>query len=183
MWYLLEANRTHVNLDFKKQYPPKEDQDVRMVELPDLAPGFSVAPEKRDTSLLKEMGYKSMFFEKIRKGMDRYNYSAGYWYLELYMPLGDTVKIRRYSDARNPRLSLYKIPAAQGGRNDVVFVVLEPNEVHPEQAGGMYVVRPRDPNQPQHRYKNKTQYIYKGEVVSEEIIETEEYIQWKARKK
>lgn len=59
------------------------------------------------------------------------------------MPGGDTLRIKRYSDIRNPHMKLYNVPQQYGGRKDVLFIVLEPKDAHFEQVGGMYVVRPR----------------------------------------
>ena len=48
-------------------------------------------------------------------------------------------------------MQFYKIPVTQGGRNDVVFIVQEPNEMYPNsEFGGMYVVRPRNLDQEQY---------------------------------
>ncbi|WP_026449547.1 hypothetical protein [Aequorivita capsosiphonis] len=151
-WYVVEAFKKskELGLDIKKQYPPKEDQDVRMVELKDQFPDLYVPPVERDTSLIKQIKYTSTFFEKSDRG-DAFNYSAGWWYFDIYMPGGDTLKIKRFASFRDPEMKLYKIPKELGGREDVLFIIQEPNEIHPEQVGGMYVIRPKN-------YKETPQY-------------------------
>ncbi len=110
------------NINIKKQYPQKEDQDARMMDLQDLSPEFFLPPEERETRLMKEMEYESAYFEEVNEGLNQYNYSAGWWYLEIYIPF-DTLRIKRYSNYNRPELKLYKISAAYGGRNDVLFIV------------------------------------------------------------
>ena len=143
-WYLIEANyKAHsLGLELNKQFPAKEN-DARMIELKDQCPSFGIAPEKRDTSLMKEMKYESTFFEKSSRGK-AFNFSAGWWYLDMYLPGGYTLKIKRYASYRNPALKIYKIPKEHGGRDDVLFIVQEPSEMLKEQVGGMYVIRPKN---------------------------------------
>ena len=63
---------------------------------------------------------------------------------------GDTIKIKRHG-SMGTAMQFYKMPVTQGGRNDVVFIVQEPNDMYPDREfGGMYAVRPRDPGQKQH---------------------------------
>jgi len=152
-WYFLETYKMGKanNIDLKKHYPAKEDQDVRMVALKDLSPNYSVPPEERDISLIKEVAYKQTVFKKENWGLIKSNYSAGWWYLEIYMPKGDVIKIKRYASFRRPDIELYKIPKEYGGREDVLFIVQEPNSMHMEQQAGMYVIRPRN-------YKETPQY-------------------------
>jgi len=153
IWYLINTDwmGDKVGLNIEKHYPAKEDQDVRMVALKDLSPNYSVPPEERDISLIKEVAYKQTFFEKENWGLIKSNYSAGWWYLEIYMPKGDVIKIKRYASYRRPDIELYKIPKENGGRDDVLFIVQEPNSMHMEQQAGMYVIRPRN-------YKETPQY-------------------------
>ena len=178
-WYFLKYNLEVINDNFVKNNPPKEDQDVRMVELEDLAPKFYRRPE--ETDLIKVVGYESTYEEEVDKGIFSYGFSAGWWYLEVYMPLGDTIRIKRYSNFKAPDIQLYKVPAEYGGREDVLFIVQKPEELFPEQVGGMYAIRPRDPKQPQRRYKK---IVYKTDKDGAEVIdmtksvETEEYKLW-----
>eukprot|EP01029_Cantina_marsupialis_P005676 TRINITY_DN161996_c0_g1_i1.p1 TRINITY_DN161996_c0_g1~~TRINITY_DN161996_c0_g1_i1.p1 ORF type:complete len:208 (+),score=4.63 TRINITY_DN161996_c0_g1_i1:1-624(+) len=142
LWYKFEQNLEVNSGKFEKQYPIKYD-DARMIELKDQCPSFGIAPEKRDSSLMKEMKYESTFFEKSKRGRG-FNFSAGWWYLDMYLPGGDTLKIKRYASYRNPALKIYKIPKEHGGRDDVLFIVQEPSEMLKEQVGGMYVIRPKN---------------------------------------
>lgn len=142
-WYIIADTLEERPPNLRKLFPPKEDQQIRMVELEDLSPAYYAPPEERDHSLIREIDYESVYSEEINRGWDSHTYSAGWWYLQIYMPGGDTLRIKRYSDIRNPRMKLYKIPERYGGREDVLFMVLEPKDAHFEQVGGMYVVRPR----------------------------------------
>ena len=155
-WYFVKAYKMGkaLNINIKKQFPPKEDQDVRMVELENLRPRYYIPPNERDTSLVKEVGYKSTYYEKIDNGLVSRGYSAGWWYLEIYMPGGDTLKIKRYASYSKPEFNLYKIPKEHGGRDDVLFIIQEPHPIHLEQAGGMYVIRPRNYNKPKKKRVN-----------------------------
>ena len=187
-WYFVSAYKMGEanNIQIKQQYPPKEVQDVRMLELPDMAPEFyRIGHPRRDTSLIKMVGYESTYFEKVDQGLNQYGFSAGWWYLEIPMPLGDTLRIKRYSNYEDPELLIYKVPSEYGGREDVLFIVQKPEELFPEQVGGMYAIRPREPNQPQRRYKK---IVYKTDTDGTESIdplkslETEEYKVWKKNK-
>lgn len=142
-WYKLQ-NTFKEFANLKDYFPPKEDQKIRMVELEDQSPAYYVPPEERDSSLIREIDYESVHSEEVNQGWNSHTYSAGWWYLQVFMPGGDTLRIKRYSDIRNPRMKLYKIPEQYGGRDDVLFIVLEPKDAHMEQVGGMYVVRPRE---------------------------------------
>ncbi|SDE50221.1 hypothetical protein SAMN05421636_105300 [Pricia antarctica] len=184
-WYFIKYNLDLVNDAFVKNYPPKQEQPPRMLELENLAPiWYHKSSKERDTSLIKMIDYKSTFYTEEKFGLVKRGYSAGWWYLEVYMPLGDTLRIKRYSDFEDPDLKLYQIPAAYGGRNDVLFIVQKPEKLFPEQVGGMYVIRPRDAQQPDRRYKSISYgdmlqgqpYILKSE-------ETEEYKNWKMEQK
>ena len=186
-WYTLKANLEGLPKDLKTRYPPKEDQDIRMVELKNLAPVFYYGkPEKLDTQLIKKIDYESTYFKEVDKGLNQYNFSAGWWYLEIYTPLGETIKIKRYSNFEDPELMLYKIPDAYGGRQDVLFIVQNPEELFMSQVGGMYAIRPRDPEQPQRRYNL---IVYKRDkdgykiIDKEKSIETEEYKDWVKKKR
>ena len=91
------------------------------------------------------MAYESVFDKEVESagGWSSSTYSAGWWYMQIYMPGGDTLRVKRFSSYRGPDMKLYKIPEQHGGREDVLFIVLEPKDAHPEQVGGMYVIRPR----------------------------------------
>lgn len=181
-WYLMEAELEGLPENLEKQYPPKKNQDTRMLELKDLSPDFSVPPEERNIHLVKEVGYESTYEEEVDKGVFSYGFSAGWWYLEINMPFGDPIRIKRYSDFKSPNLQLYKIPAAYGGRNDVLFIVQKPEELFPEQVGGMYVIRPRNAEQPERRYKSISYGdTTKGQPHILRAEETEEYKQWKEK--
>ena len=142
LWYKINDIHQIMSSEFLSKYPAKVN-DSRMIELKDLCPSFGIALEKRDTSLTKEMKYESTFFEKSKRGR-AFNFSAGWWYLDMYLPGGDTLKIKRYASYRNPALKVYKIPKEHGGRDDVLFIVQEPSEMLKEQVGGMYVIRPKN---------------------------------------
>ncbi|MDO6811220.1 hypothetical protein Q4603_21565 [Zobellia galactanivorans] len=181
-WYLIKYNLDVVDDDFVKNHPPKEDQDVRMVELENLAPvWYHKGFKDRDTSLIKMVDYESTYFEKVDQGLNQYGFSAGWWYLEIPMPLGDTIRIKRYSNYEDPELLIYKVPGEYGGREDVLFIVQKPEELFPGQVGGMYAIRPRDMGQPQRRYKK---IVYTTDAEGNETIdrsrsvETDEYKQW-----
>jgi len=187
-WYMLPYNLDVINDNFVNNlYPVKEDKDIRMVELQNLAPIFYYGkPEELDTHLIKRIDYESTYFKEVDKGLNKYNFSAGWWFLEVYMPLGDTLRIKRYSNYEDPELMLYEIPSAYGGREDVLFIVQNPEEIFMSQVGGMYVIRPKDPEQPQRRYKK---IIYKRNENGERVIdaklseESDEYKAWKVNKK
>jgi len=187
-WYLMDPYSKEIkNLskNIKQQYPPKEDQDIRMVELQGLSPVFYFdPPEKLDTQLIKKIDYESTYY-KEKKGLDSFQYSAGWWYLEIYMPLGDTLRIKRYSYFEDPELRLYKIPDAYDGRQDVLFIVQKPKNAHIEQVAGMYAIRPKDSKQPQRRY---SQIVYKRDkegykiIDKEQSVESDEYKVWIKKK-
>ena len=186
-WYLMNIKDMSdaIKIDIKKQYPKKQEQPPRMLELENLAPiWYHKSSEKRDTSLIKLIDYDSTFYTEEEFGLVKRGYSAGWWYLEVYMPLGDTLRIKRYSDFEDPDLKLYKIPAAYGGRNDVLFIVQNPNKIHIEQVGGMYAIRPRDAEQPERRYK-RISYgdTSKGQPHILSAEESEEYKNWKIKTK
>ena len=187
VWYFIdgydmgEANKINI----KEKYPPKENQNIRIVELENLAPlWYHEGFKERDTTLIKMMDYESTFYKEENFGLIKQGYSAGWWYLEIYMPLGDTLRIKRFSDFEDPDLELYKVPAAYGGREDVLFIVQKPKDSHMEQVGGMYVIRPRDAKQPERRYdsvscgtnENGEQYIIKSQ-------DTTEYTEWNKENK
>ena len=145
IWYKMKYNLEVVNEDFVKKNPAGAREDVRLMELRDLRSG---AMEK-DTTLVALKGYEKTDSEE-GSGLNPISFSAGYYYLELYMPLGDTIKIKRHG-SMGMNMQFYKIPVTQGGRNDVVFIVQEPNEMYPNREfGGMYVVRPRNLDQEQY---------------------------------
>ncbi|WP_169718933.1 hypothetical protein [Aequorivita capsosiphonis] len=104
-WFFMKAKFAEKPEDFPKQYPAKEDQDVRMLELKDQFPDLYLPPAERDTILIKQVKYISKFFEKSDRG-DAFNYSAGWWYFDLYMPGGDTLKIKRFASFRDPEMKL-----------------------------------------------------------------------------
>ncbi|QCX00336.1 hypothetical protein FGM00_09510 [Aggregatimonas sangjinii] len=147
-WVEVKRDVKGIPLDLEEQYPAKYS-NIRMVELRDLCPDFFKARAERDTSFIDIVGYEETDSEK-GSGLNPISYSAGDYYLNLYMPLGDTIKIKRHG-SMGVNMQFYKIPVTQGGRNDVVFIVQEPNELYPDREfGGMYVVRPRDLNQKQY---------------------------------
>lgn len=148
-WYFIDSpwgklrEKLKIN-NFEKRYPAKEG-DIRMLELQDLTPHFFVPPHERDTSLIKETAYRSTVYERNRSnfGLNQ-DYSAGWWYLEVYMPGGDTLRIKRYASFRRPDMYFYKIPKEHGGVEEVLFLVQKPSDMHMEQVGGMYAIRPRN---------------------------------------
>jgi hypothetical protein len=143
-WYFMENTFKKERENFTETYINKEEQEVRMIALKDLAPSFGVPPEKRDSTLLKEIKYKSERFEKSNRGSG-FNFSAGWWYLDIYMPKGDTIKIKRYADFRKPLLQLYKIPKEHGGSEEILFIIQKPEQDFLEkQVGSMYVIRPKN---------------------------------------
>ncbi|MCF6349155.1 MAG: hypothetical protein L3J20_12800 [Flavobacteriaceae bacterium] len=175
-----------LGIEIEKHYPAKEDQDIRMVELLDMSPKYFIPPNERDTQLIREMEYESTEYEEENWGLIDVGYSAGWWYLEVYMPFGDVIKIKRFASFRNPDLQLYKIPDAYNGRQDVLFIVQEPNPIHSFQRAGMYVIRPKDPEQPQRRYSliayKKDKEGYKL-IDKEQSIESDEYKAWVKKQK
>ena len=115
------------------------------MELRDLRSGQM----EKDTTLVKLVGYKETDSED-GGWFNPISFSAGYYYIDLYMPLGDTIKIKRHG-SMGTAMEFYKMPVTRGGRNDVVFIVQEPNDMYPDREfGGMYAVRPRDPGQKQY---------------------------------
>lgn len=182
-WYLMEAELEGLPENLEEQYPPKEQQNARMLELENLAPlWYHKGFEERDTSLIKMIDYESTFYTEENFGLIKQGYSAGWWYLEVYMPLGDTLRIKRYSYFEDPDLKLYKIPAAYGGRNDVLFIVQKPKSSHAEQVAGMYAIRPRDPEQPERRYSSISYGdTAKGQPHILRAEESREYKKWKGK--
>lgn len=141
-WHELKYNLNVVDKEFISKYPAKEDQDRRMAKLRDLCPDFSVNEYNRDTSFMNVVDYEETDSED-GGWFNPISYSAGYFFIELYMPMGDTIKIKRHG-SMGANLEVYKIPVTHGGRNDVVFLVQKPSKLYPEKEfGGMYVVRPR----------------------------------------
>ncbi|WP_289064286.1 hypothetical protein [uncultured Zobellia sp.] len=164
-WYLLDDTLDDSPDNFRVQYPPRQNQNVRMVELRDLCPDFFKSRDKRDTSFVDIVGYEETDSEK-GSGINPISYSAGNYYLNLYMPLGDTIKIKRHG-SMGINMQFYKIPVTQGGRNDVVFIVQEPNEMYPDrELGGMYVVRPRNLDQKQYGPHESSADSYAGQYNS-----------------
>ncbi len=150
-----------LGMDLEKIYPEKENQDVRLMELRDLRSGKM----EKDTTLVNLVAYEETdsedggFFNPI-------SYSAGNYYIELYMPLGDTIKIKRHG-SMGTNMQFYKMPVTHGGRNDVVFIVQEPNEMYPnKEFGGMYVVRPRSIKQEQYGPHKSSADSYAGQYDS-----------------
>ncbi len=142
-WYLFDETLEESPDNFRKEYPAKENQDVRIGKLRDLCPDFSVNEYNRDTSFMNVVDYEETDSED-GGWFNPISYSAGYYFIELYMPMGDTVKIKRHG-SMGVNLEVYKIPVTHGGRNDVVFLVQKPGKLYPEKEfGGMYVVRPRN---------------------------------------
>ena len=143
-WNAVDKNFNVENFNFDKHFPDKY-AEVRMIELEDRSPSYVIPPEERDSSLIKQIDYESVFEKEVESagGWSSSTYSAGWWYFQIYMPGGDTLKVKRFSSYRGPEMKLYKIPERHGGREDVLFIVLEPKDAHPEQVGGMYVIRPR----------------------------------------
>lgn len=154
-------------LDLEEQYPPEKYDKVRMVQLRDLCPpDFFESRDKRDTSFVDIVGYEETDSEKGSGLNPPISYSAGNYYLNLYMPLGDTIKIKRHG-SMGVNMQFYKIPVTQGGRNDVVFIVQEPNEMYPDtELGGMYVVRPRSLEQKQYGPHESSADSYAGQYNS-----------------
>ncbi|WP_289064280.1 hypothetical protein [uncultured Zobellia sp.] len=163
-WHEINRNVKGVPIDLHEQFPAKYDK-VRMVELRDLCPDFFKSRDKRDTSFVDIVGYEETDSEK-GSGINPISYSAGNYYLNLYMPLGDTIKIKRHG-SMGVNMQFYKIPVTQGGRNDVVFIVQEPNEMYPDrELGGMYVVRPRNLDQKQYGPHESSADSYAGQYDS-----------------
>ena len=128
VWYLVESFQKgkELGIDLKIPYPPKENQDVRLMELRDLRSGKM----DKDTTLVNIIGYQETDSED-GGWFNPISYSAGNYFIELYMPLGDTIKIKRHG-SMGINMQFYKMPVTQGGRNDVVFIVQEPNEMYPD---------------------------------------------------
>lgn len=141
LWYKFGQNLEVNSQEFERQYPIKFDT-VRMQKLEtNISPSFGVAPEKRDTSLLVERLYISEMFEKSERGSG-FSFSAGWWYFDLFLPNGDTLKFKRYASIRNPDLKIFQIPEEHGGRKDVYYIIQEADEMLKEQSGGMFIIKP-----------------------------------------
>ena len=185
-WYFLKYNLEVVYANFVKNHPPKEDQDVRMLGLSDITPDFYGKTGLQEETFMRIVGYKEEEHQS-GSGLNPISGTAGYHFIELHMPLGDVIKIKRFG-TMGVNIQTYKIPAQYNGRNDVVFIVQEADlELFPgREFGGMYAIRPRDPKQPQRRYKK---IVYKTDKDGAEVIdtaksvETEAYKLWKKGKK
>ncbi len=73
-------------------------------------------------------------------------------------------------------MQFYKMPVTHGGRNDVVFIVQEPNEMYPnKEFGGMYVVRPRNLEQKEYgpHKSNADSYISQYDSLKAGVIDVE----------
>ncbi len=92
-WFLVESwdMGEALGIDLEKIYPEKENQDVRLMELRDLRSGKM----EKDTTLVNLVAYEETDSED-GSFFDPISYSAGNYYMELYMPLGDTIKIKRH---------------------------------------------------------------------------------------
>ena len=113
-----------------------------MIAFEDITPDFLTDPAKRDTSLIKVLGYGQEYFEEGQGG-NPINGSAGHYYMQLNMQK-DTLRFKRFG-TMGPQITVYKIPEELGGHEDVVFIVQTRNEMFPNREyGGMYVVRPRE---------------------------------------
>ncbi|SHG57279.1 hypothetical protein SAMN05443144_13515 [Fodinibius roseus] len=141
-WNEIDKNFDIENFNFDKHFPDKYDT-VRMIELEDHTPDFSRKAFQRDTSLWTYHGYEEADREE-GGGLDPITFSAGWHYLQLKMPAGEPLKIKRYG-SMGVNLHTYIIPDSLGGREDVIFIVQEPSSLYPDREyGGMYVVRPRE---------------------------------------
>jgi len=188
-WYLMDIYQKNLKglpEYIGKHYLAKEDLNVRMVTLPDITPDFYGKTNLEDEIFMRSVGYKEEDHESGR-GLNPIDGTAGYHYIELYMPFGDVIKIKRFG-TMGENIETYKIPPQYGGRNDVVFIEQEANlEMYPgREYGGMYAIRPRDPEQPQRRYKS---IVYNKNKNGERVIdleqseETEAYKAWVKKKK
>lgn len=136
-----ELNKYLATDESKKKYPLKPSN--RFIPMQEIGPDFGVAPEKRDTSLLKSLGYAVVDKETEDWGITKHKYSAGFYNMELYLPGGDTLRFRHFG-AMGINLEVFRVPKEYGGRDDVFFIAQEPNELYPDlSTGGVYVVRPR----------------------------------------
>ncbi len=174
IWYVMRYKyelQEELGFKIKQQFPAKTPKTPRMIALEDLSPRYSIPPEERNKSLIEEIDYESMYYEKIDKGLISYGYSAGWWYLNIYMG-NDTLKIKRYASYKDPELGLYKIPREHGGRDDVLFIMPELDNVFKQQTGGMYVIRPRN-------YKETEQYkaLEQKQKAAQQAQETQAYLE------
>jgi len=136
-----ELNKYLATDESKKKYPIKPAN--RFIPMQEIGPDFGVAPEKRDTSLLKSLGYAVVDKETEDWGITKHNYSAGFYNMELYLPGGDTLRFRHFG-ALGINLEVFRVPKEYGGRDDVFFIAQDPNPLYPElSTGGVYVIRPR----------------------------------------
>ncbi|SDE33492.1 hypothetical protein SAMN04487894_1378 [Niabella drilacis] len=136
-----ELNKYFATEECKKKYPLKPSN--RFVSMQEIGPDFGVAPQKRDTSLLKSLGYAAVDKETEDWGITRHRYSAGFYNMELYLPGGDTLRFRHFG-ALGINLELFRVPKEYGGRDDVFFIAQDPNPLYPDlSTGGVYVIRPR----------------------------------------
>ena len=136
-WYKFKMNLDVINDEFAKQYPAKEDQDIRMVKIRD------VFDELRKTNQLKIIDYIEQDSEE-GKGLNPVDFSAGYYMLELHLAQGDILKFRRYG-GMGTEMEIYQIPKELGGTEEVFFIVQDPNPMYPKKSfGGMYAIRPKN---------------------------------------
>ncbi|MGJ7033205.1 hypothetical protein [Niabella hirudinis] len=136
-----ELDRYLATDESDKKYPLKPSN--RFIPMQEIGPDFGVAPNKRDTSLLKSLGYAVVDKEEENWGLVKHRYSAGFYNMELYLPGGDTLRFRHFG-ALGINLEVFRVPKEYGGRDDVFFIAQEPNGLYPElSTGGVYVIRPR----------------------------------------
>ncbi|USD26876.1 hypothetical protein [Flagellimonas marinaquae] len=144
-WFKFKMNLEVINDEFAKQHPPKENEEVRMIKLKDLTPDFFSSEEReKNKGFMELVGYEETEREKSSQILNPIEHSAGHYIINVHLPKGDTLKIRNFG-SMYPNLKTYKIPKEHGGRDDVIFMVQEPDqELYPNQKwGGMYVIRPR----------------------------------------
>lgn len=146
-WYKIKDTLKSKNRpdDFRAQYPPKENEEVRMIKLKDLTPDFFSSEEReKNKGFMELVGYEETEREKSSQILNPIEHSAGHYIINVHLPKGDILKIRNFG-SMYPNLKTYKIPKEHGGRDDVIFMVQEPDqELYPNQKwGGMYVIRPR----------------------------------------
>ena len=148
-WFFIEsaskmAKQLGLLKTFKHQYPEKV-LETRMVPLKDHTTDFLSAKARQENKGFMELKKYQQVENQKGKGINPIDYSAGYYYINIYMPQGDTIKFKRFG-SMGYNFSTYKIPAQHGGSNEVLFIKQTPEfNLYPKQEwGGMYVIRPRD---------------------------------------
>ncbi|MCV6628223.1 MAG: hypothetical protein OIF50_00020, partial [Flavobacteriaceae bacterium] len=115
-WFLVKDTlRSEERPDnFRSQFPEK-CEFPRMVAIEDGTPDLWRGEGRQKKDLLEFVAYQQVESEK-GSGINPIGYSAGYYFFNLHMPGGDTIKIKRFG-SMGWNMKLYQIPPQYGGRN------------------------------------------------------------------